>query len=209
MRRDPALLSILFLALALRLAYTVQASGTPLAEHLLLDSEFYDRQARALLAGKGWSEGVFFMNPLYPHLLALLYWLWRPGWSTAVGFQVLLGTASCGLVYAVGLKVWGRAVGLVGAGLAAAYGVFIFYDGALLTATPILFLNLCALYALLRWQESGHSRYLWLAGGWMGVSALGRPLILIYLLLLAPWFAARRQFGAWGKLGHGSMTGNS
>lgn len=71
-RPDPVLLSILFLALVLRAAYAVQASGTPLAEVLLLDSEFYDRQALSLLDGKGWTEGVFFMNPLYPYLLAQL-----------------------------------------------------------------------------------------------------------------------------------------
>ncbi|MBI2503562.1 MAG: hypothetical protein HYW07_10075 [Candidatus Latescibacteria bacterium] len=72
LRRDPILMGILFLALVLRLAYALQASSTPLAEVLLLDSEFYDRQARSLLAGKGWTEGVFFTNPPYPYLLAFL-----------------------------------------------------------------------------------------------------------------------------------------
>lgn len=56
-RRDPLLIGILFPALALRLAYTLQASTTPLAEVLLLDSESCDRQASSLLAGKGWTEG--------------------------------------------------------------------------------------------------------------------------------------------------------
>lgn len=42
LRRDPLLIGILFLALALRATYALQASGTPLAEVLLLDSEFYD-----------------------------------------------------------------------------------------------------------------------------------------------------------------------
>jgi tetratricopeptide (TPR) repeat protein len=196
-RRDPLLIGILFLALALRLAYTLQASQTPLAEVLLLDSEFYDRQARSLLAGKGWTEGVFFMNPLYPYLLALVYGLGGAKWGAVAGVQAFLGTCSCWLIYALGTRTWGRPVGLIGAALGAVYGVFIFYDGALLTATPILFLNLLALYCLLRWREEAAPRWLWMAGGCMGLSALARPLILLYLLLLAGWFARRRQFRNW------------
>ena len=200
LRRNPILIGILFLALVLRSVYVLQASSTPLAEVLLLDSDFYDRQARSLLAGKGWTEGVFFMNPLYAYLLALVYWIGGPHWGGVVGVQVLMGTTSCWLVYALGAKIWGRQVGLVGAGLTSIYGVFIFYDGALLTATPILFLNLLALYSLLRWRETNRSGWLWLAGGSMGLSALARPLILIYLPLLGGWFAARRQAWAWGKV---------
>ncbi|MBI2501783.1 MAG: tetratricopeptide repeat protein [Candidatus Latescibacteria bacterium] len=200
LRRDPILIGILCLALILRLAYALQASSTPLAEVLLLDSDFYDRQARSLLTGEGWTEGVFFMNPLYPYLLAFLYWIGGPQWGVVAGVQVLIGTTNCWLVYALGAKTWGRQVGLAAAGLGAVYGVFIFYDSALLTATPILFLNLLALYCLLRWRETGAPRWLWIAGGSMGLSALARPLILIYLLLLGRWFAARRQTRAWGWL---------
>lgn len=203
LRRDPILIGILFLALVLRGAYALQASATPLAEVLLLDSDFYDRQARSLLAGRGWTEGVFFMNPLYPYLLALVYWIGGTKWGVVAGVQMLVGTINCWLIYALGAKTWGRQVGLAGAGLGAVYGVFIFYDGTLLTATPILFLNLLALYGLLSWRESSASGWLWFAGGCMGFSALARPLILIYLLLLAGWFAARRQIRAWGWLALG------
>jgi hypothetical protein len=62
-RRDSLLIGILFLALVLRLAYTIQASGTPLSELLLPDSEFRNWQAKSQLAGKEWTEGVFFMCP--------------------------------------------------------------------------------------------------------------------------------------------------
>jgi len=199
-RRDPLLAGILLLAFALRAGYAHHCQDTPLAEALLLDSEFYDRQARALLAGQGWSEGAFFMNPLYPYLLALLYGLAGPGWGTAVGAQVVLGTANCGLIYVLGRRLWGREVGLLGAGLAAVCGVFIFYDGALLTATPILFLNLLGLNLLVCWQADGRERWLWLAGLCLGLSALARPLVLIWVALLGGWFSATGQWRPLGAL---------
>ncbi len=196
-RQHLALFVILLLALALRLAYAVQASGTPLADVLLLDSEFYDRQARSLGAGSGWTEGVFFMNPLYPYLLASLYWVAGPSWGVVVGVQVMLGVASCGMVYGVGRLTWDPAAGLLGAAFCAVCGVLVFYDGALLTATPILFFNLAGLYLLLRWRAQQRARWLCLAGFCLGVSALARPLVLIWVLLLGGWFTAHRQARAW------------
>lgn len=198
MRRDPALQFILLLALGLRLSYLLQANATPLFEVLLLDSEFYDRQARALLAGQGWGEGVFFMNPLYPYFLALIYWVGGPSWWMVGAAQALLGALNCGLIFALGRMAWGRREGLVGAGLAAFYGVFIFYDGALLTATPILFFNLAALCSLLRWRESNRVAWLWGAGICLGLSALARPLVLLFAALLGGWFGAQRRLRAWG-----------
>jgi len=209
MWRDPALRRILLLALLLRLSYVLQASSTPLFEVLLLDSEFYDRQAKALVAGQGWGEGVFFMNPLYPYFLALIYWACEARWWVVGAIQAALGAINCGLIYALGLAAWGRREGLVGAGLAAVYGVFIFYDGALLTATPILFFNLAALGSLLRWKEGGGRAWLWGAGICLGLSALARPLVLLFVGLLGGWFWTQRRLRAWGLvcLGCGVVLG--
>lgn len=197
------LLAILFLALVLRVGYAFLASGTPLAELLLLDSEFYDRQARSLLAGTGWSEGVFFMNPFYPYFLAAVYWLAGPGWAKVVAVQAGLGTASCLLTYLVGAAVWGRRAGLAAAGLLAVQGVVVFYDGSLLTASPILFLNLLGLYLLQRWRAEPRSAWLWTAGFSLGLSALARPLILLWVGFLGVWMLARRQPRAWLHLAVG------
>lgn len=191
------LLAILFLAFVLRVGYACLASSTPLAEVLLLDSEFYDRQARSLLAGTGWTEGVFFMNPFYPYFLAAVYWLVGPGWAKVVVVQAVLGTASCLLTYLLGAAVWGRGAGLVAAGLLAVQGVVVFYDGSLLTASPILFLNLLGLYLLQRWRAEPRSGWLWAAGFSLGLSALARPLILIWVVLLGGWMFAQRQPRAW------------
>ncbi|MCC7261065.1 MAG: tetratricopeptide repeat protein [Candidatus Latescibacteria bacterium] len=172
---------------------------------LLLDSEFYDRQARSLLAGAGWTEGVFFMNPFYPYFLALVYWIGGTSWGLVAAVQIGLGTATCWLTYTLGEQLWGRRVGLIGAALVAVHGVLVFYDNALLTATPILFLNLAGMNLLQRWRCAPAPLWLCLAGVCLGFSALARPLVLVWVLLLGGWFAARRQWVAWGYLALGCV----
>ena len=186
--RDRPLVILLGVALGLRLIYLLQAVHTPLYEVLLIDSEFYDRYARQIASGGGMGDRVFFMNPFYPYFLGIIYALFGVKWWLVGGVQALMGTANCGLIFWLGRKVESRLVGLVAAGLAAVYGVLVFYDGALLTATPILFFNLLSLVALLQWRGTG--RRCWLLGGGvcLGLSATGRPSVLLFVALLCLWF---------------------
>jgi Tfp pilus assembly protein PilF/4-amino-4-deoxy-L-arabinose transferase-like glycosyltransferase len=198
------LAGVLGAALLLRLIYLWQAVHTPLFEVLLIDSDFYDRQARRLAAGDWLGEEVFFMNPFYPYFLGLLYAAFGSSLWVAGLVQALMGTASCALVYWLGRRIWSEGVGLMAAGLAASYGVLIFYDGALLTATPIVFFNLLALALLLQWRLVGGRFWLLGAGVALGVSATARPLVLLFVGLLVLWLGFqkgwRRGLAAWGWL---------
>ena len=74
LRREGAILwAILIAALGVRLAYLYQAVDTPLFDVLLIDSEFYDRRARAIVAGDWLGNQPFFMNPFYSYFLAAIY----------------------------------------------------------------------------------------------------------------------------------------
>ncbi len=189
------LIFVLSCAALVRLVYLYQAQGTPLYEVLLIDSDFYHREALHIVAGNWLGDAVFFMNPFYAYFLALVYSLLgaEPFWAAL--FQVAMGTASCALVYGIASLLWGERAGLCGAGLMACYGVLVFYDGSLLTATPILFLNLCALYALLRWENGGRAHWLYMAGLALGLSATARPTVLLFAMVLASWCIG--QAGSW------------
>ena len=161
--------AIIIAAVAVRLAYLHLALGTPLFEVLLIDSEFYDRRAREIAAGDWLGDEPFFMNPLYPYFMAAIYAVFGFEYWAVGMVQALLGAMSCYMLYEIGTQLWRRQVGLIAAGLAAFYGPYVFYDGALLTASPITCLNLVGLYALLRSRESGSPRWLWVTGlafGW-------------------------------------------
>ena len=186
--RVRTLVILLGMALGLRLIYLLQAVDTPLFEVLLIDSEFYARYARQIASGGGMGDRVFFMNPFYPYFMGIIYALFGVNWWLVGGVQALMGTANCGLIFWLGRRVENRPVGLVAAGLAAVYGVLVFYDGALLTATPILFFNLLSLVALLQWRGTGRRCWLIGAGVCLGLSATARPPVLLFAAILCLWF---------------------
>lgn len=186
---------ILGLGFGLRLIYLYQAVDTPLFEVLLIDSEFYDRRAREIAAGNWWGERPFFMNPFYGYFLAIQYVIWGAKYWAVGLVQAVMGIGSCALIYGLGRQVWNEKIGLVAAGLAAVYGPYLFYDGALLTATPITFLNLAALFCMVRSCER-NTLWLWAAGLLFGLSVTARPMVLLFVVAAGAWYAAQ-----WGQRG--------
>ncbi|MFH1276881.1 MAG: glycosyltransferase family 39 protein [Candidatus Eisenbacteria bacterium] len=166
----------LFLAaLAVRLVYLAQIDGTSLTEVLLVDSETYDRFARRILDGTFRGEEVYSMNVLYPWFLALLYRIGGGPWMSVLPVQAVLDAASVVLVYFIGLRFFGRAVAVVAAAVAALYGPFVFYSGALLTPALVGFLTLAGVALLGRAAGgSGGWRAAVGAGLFVGLATLGR-----------------------------------
>ncbi|MCK4271280.1 glycosyltransferase family 39 protein [bacterium] len=175
-------LAIVILALAVRVVYLLQARG-----HLFFnsyaDSLYYLTWAQNIVQGRS-SPPVFYMGPLYPYLLAFFYRILGPGSQVVLWFQVLLGSASCGLIYLLGRMVFGRAVGLLAALMGALYAVEIFYEGALLMTTTLYVLNLLLLVSIF-WALRRKSWFVWIVPGLLlGLSALGRANVLAYLPFL-------------------------
>ncbi len=174
-------------ALALRLCYLYTIQGTPIGEVLLIDSDFYQREALRIMGGDWGGDHAFFMNPFYPYFLAVIYSVGGVHIGLVGIVQSLLGTASCYWVYVLAKQLWGAWEGLSAAALMAFCGVLIFYDGSLLTASPILFFNLAALVALLQWEKTRKKRWLFFCGLLLGLSALARPMILLFAALVLCW----------------------
>jgi tetratricopeptide (TPR) repeat protein len=184
---------ILAVAFGIRLIYLYQISDSPLLEVLLIDSHYYDQTGLKVALGQGTEERVFFMNPYYTYYLALIYTLFGHSWVAALFVQAVMGTVSCALIYGIGRLLVSSDVGLIGAALAALYGTFVFYDGALLTANPIVFYNLIGLYCLLLWKDKQKLVYLIASGIALGFSTTGRGLILMFVVLLPLWFYLQNQ----------------
>src|SRR6185295_12779047 len=67
------LVAIAVVAALLRVAYVLSLRSSPWFEHLAVDPEYYDAWARQIVA-QGWlGERTFYMDPLYPYLLAAVY----------------------------------------------------------------------------------------------------------------------------------------
>jgi 4-amino-4-deoxy-L-arabinose transferase-like glycosyltransferase len=194
----PSAVAVFAIALALRIAHVLALRASPYFSRPVLDAETYYWAARALAAGQGWGEAVYWQPPGYPYFLAAILRLAGPGLLAPRLVQAGLGALTAALTCAIGIRVFGRAVGL-GAGLVIAlYGTLIYYDAELLAPALAICLQMATLYCAERAPMERGGRG-WLATGLLaGLTAVVNAPALVLLPVLA--VAARRRVG-WLVLG--------
>jgi len=199
-RNKPLLVLILLAAILIRLPVALYMGDQVTVLPGIQDQVSYDALARSLLDGRGYSftENWYPFTPantptahwsfIYPLYLAGIYAV--TGYHPLVArlLQVAVGGALlCFLVYRIGRRVVNEETGLVGAGLAAVYGYFIYYNVALMTETFFIVLVLLTLYlgielkenpTLMRWIGLGFS---------LGLAGLLRQTVLLFAPFLLFW----------------------
>jgi len=194
-RTDDALASqrrwlfILFAAaMILKLVYIVQSAG---ALHVLvpvMDSQYYDETARDIASGHLLRREAFFMGPLYPYFLSLVYLMFGRDFMIVRFLQIMGGSLSVVLTFLVGRRVFRPTTAFLGAAMFALYGAATFYEGLLLMTWLGTLLNLGVLAALLRARRSGDDvGWYAFAGLLLGFSALARANVLVFAPLAAAW----------------------
>lgn len=191
------------LALAVRVAYILEADASPLFAHPAVDAKTYTYHAQRLAAGNwlGAGEGPFWQPPLYPYFLGAVKALFPASFFYAARFvQALLGALVCAMSWWIGRTVFNPAVGLL-AGLGAVLcGPLIFFDGELLPASLAAFVDLLALVVLLRvWRRPSGGGFL-VAGAAFGLGALAVPTVLTFAVavpIAVLWVAPRRSGWLW------------
>jgi len=184
-------------ALALRLVHLAFVGGGPLFDVLIIDSAYYHERGVAIAAGQGAGEQVFFMAPLYQYFRGALYAVTGPQPLAAALLQAAGGAFTALLTAHLGARLFDRRTGLAAGFIVALYAAQIFYDGALLTASVIQLLNvgalLCLVTGLARGSGSDRLGRLALAGVLLGVSALARANVLLFVALLLPAMVIARS----------------
>jgi 4-amino-4-deoxy-L-arabinose transferase-like glycosyltransferase len=192
------LLAVLLLALLMRLALWAQPLHEPANDEIE-----YIAVAADLLAGRGWSfyDSYHWLRaPLYPLFLAGSLWLSGGNLHLAALPNVLLSTATVGLVYVLTREaaLWRapgrdhRGVALLGGVLAAALLTLGTFASLYMSETLFAFLLTAAVLLLLRWkrQATPAAPRLWLpalAGLCYGLAILTRSLPLAFAPLLLLW----------------------
>jgi len=211
LRGDSAwLLAIFLLALALRVTWLHFVDPSP-TDGRVDDAAVYHRTAVAISKGEGfqWEDGFsgppggpFDMAPTaywsvgYPATLAGVYLLTDTNILGAKLLNAVLGAATCLLVYVVGKEVFGRRVGLVGAGILAVFPSQVFLPTLLMTETPWTFLTMLLLALTLILTLRGKTSWLPVAllGLAFGAASLVRGEMLAFpLVLIAVWAIAYRS----------------
>ncbi len=189
----PSSLAVLLLvAAAFRAIYFVLFSRDPvLFDGPILDARIYDTWARGIASGDWLGREAFYLAPLYPYILGVLYFIFGHSFALIYMVQSLLGLVNIALIHRLGSSIFGPRAGLYAACGAALYAPFALLETKLLGATLGLSLHLVALALLVRAERPApdgtvRGRGAWLAAGLaIGLCALALPAAVLLAALSA------------------------
>lgn len=180
--------SIFILAFLVRFAYLLQIeSSLPFFSAPIMDGRYHDIWALEIASGDWVGQEPFFRAPLYIYLLALTYKVFGHNFFLPCLFQIILGSFSCVLIFLLAKKVFNRTVGILSGVIASFYAMLVFYDAQLLIPTLIVFLDLVLIGLLLRTAEKPKPSNWFLCGTVLGLSAIARPNILVFIPFILLW----------------------
>ncbi len=213
MARIAAPLLIFTLALGVRLYYLAGIEAYPRFEQIknrLDDQVVFDQWAKSIVAGERFdyatsghefaywaaeSPGVYPQAPLYPFFVATCYRLFGVRYDLVRAVQMLLGAASCALLYLLARRFVGTLAAAL-CGLAAAfYGPLVFYEGAFLRAglfTVVAVAGLLLLTLAVKTTPRRLSGLAVAAGLVLSAGVLLRPNYLLFAALAAGWLYLER-----------------
>ena len=176
------LLFIFFLALVLRLVFILTLE----AGYYWPDEIYYDSLARRVASGEGYGRWIV-RGPLYTFFLAGIYQIIHPGFLVVRFLQTLLDSGSALLLVYLGSYFFNKKAGWIAGLLYAFYPYFIYLSGMLASESLYLFLTFLALTFYVFFRKTNQMRYLALFGVGLGLSALCRPVALVYLFPFTLW----------------------
>lgn len=171
-------------ALFIRWLHLIIISRTDLVKIPIIDSAFYHQWATIISSGNIIGDRIFFMSPLYSYLVAVFYSILGNHPLIILFLQGIIGSLTVIQVYKLAKRLVNHQTGILAAISTAIYGPFIFYDSTLLTSSLIVFFSVLILNFSLDAIKNPRTSNLLKVGVLIGLSALTRPLILLYLPFL-------------------------
>ena len=182
--RRSLILLLLFVAMALRLAYFASSEDNPLLYSPTLDEAYYINLGKSIAEGYWLGENrIFFMDPLYGYLLGLVFMIFGDNLTLIRLLQIVVDSLNVALIFSIGSKVWSRRAGLVAAVLYAVYKVAFFYSLLILKTTLTVTASLVFVWLLINTAENKRGAGWWLS---LGLLAATMTYLRANLLLMAP-----------------------
>ncbi|MEX2159445.1 MAG: glycosyltransferase family 39 protein [Dehalococcoidia bacterium] len=196
--RAGTLTLILALSFTVRILWIAISQWQPTPDD---DAYRYDMAARSLAGGLGYihltGDPTAFWPPGYSLLLAGGYLLFGQHIEVAQTINALLGTATVGLVYLIGLRLFGTRPALIAAAITALFPSLIFFTAVTTSEVAFTFFALLGVLMLIIEAQSlrdGRRDLRWLlaAGAVLGFASLIRGQALLLPLVLIPfWWRCR------------------
>lgn len=137
-----------------------------------LDTTAYAGLAKCVVAGDvALGPGLYYVSPLYMYFLAIVYAVTK-SFTAARVVQAAFGTVAALLIFLTARESFGKRSAWISAVLAAACGLFTYYEALILQSSLDVFLTSPALCLL--------ARNLWFpAGIAFGIASLNRPNMIV------------------------------
>lgn len=180
--------AIFCFALLVRLIFLVENIDSPFYNYRGIDSQQYHTMAVGFVDGT-WPGGqVFRWPPLYPLFLGILYETAGQNITFLKVVHLTLGSLSCVLVYLIARAVFsGRFVPIAAAVICCLYGTLVYFDSQLLSVSLDVLLGLSVIWLLLFASRHRHAVWWVLAGVVIGLSAINRGAILLFVPVALFW----------------------
>lgn len=190
---------VLLAAIAFRVVYLLQyRAHVPYYSVPIVDSYVYDAWAQRVAAGQGYGDKPFYMAPLYPYLLALLFKIAGHKLALVYISQAALGVVTLLLIYMLGRRTFGHAAGVIAMVLVLLYAPLVYLETKVLTETLAVTLNLASILLVMRALDKQTAARFLVAGLALGLSIICRPAALITAALIGVWMilpSVRSRYG--------------
>ncbi len=130
--------------------------------------------------------------PFYPYLLSLIYYVTSGDpYRLTTLIQSFLSALTCVFIFLLAANVWNRKIGITAGILAVCCPDLILYNSYLLTEVIFMFVMVIVIWYLYKANDKTIS---WiLAAILLGLSALTRPTVILFLPFILLWFYLKKK----------------
>lgn len=190
---------ILAVGFLLRAFYLGEILDNPGFSNPIMDASYHHYWAKGLATGE-WLVPESYNDPMirsipyqkfpgYSYFLAFIYYIFGPNFLAARIVQMGLGLWNCTLAFVFGRKWFGSAVGFIFSAFMSSYWIFIYFEGELYSPVLLVSGALSLLYILSLWTEKANFLFGTLGGLVLGLFALIRANILLFVPVAIMWLA--------------------
>lgn len=198
--RDPLPVVLFALAAALRLLHLWTIRDAPFFTHLFIDPGWYDEWGLRIAQGEWLADQPFFLDPLYPYFIGVVYAVFGHSYTVLGVVQALLGAAVAPLVYLAGREHFPRPVPALAGAIAVGYLPAIYFGAIVMKPGLSLVLVSLGLWLLSRAWSVDRPREALAAGAVLALAALTRGNLVLLLPVVALFVARSVSLAHAGRL---------
>ncbi len=185
--RDRTLFAICVVTFLIRVFYVFEVRTHPLFDNPVVDSDAFLKNATHILGGNILGD-LTWQAPLYSYFLALCLFVNNSLLFVRIA-QAAVGMLVCWLLYRLAEHFTDRKTALLTSLLFAIYGPLVYFDGEILATSLHILINVTMLLVLTLAISKGRLSLFLISGVMLGLSAVTRGTILLFLPVPFLWIA--------------------